>query len=116
MKNHDLGKRGEEIATKFLQEKKYEILHQNWRYQKAELDIICKDQGILVIVEVKARSSNRYGEPETFVSRTQQRHLIRAVNAFVEHFDWQGEIRFDILSICFYPFLKIKHLKNAFYP
>ena len=46
----------------------YEILKQNYRYRKAEIDIIARKDNFIIVVEVKARSSSFYGAPESFVS------------------------------------------------
>jgi len=76
-KNIEFGKRGEKLAEDHLISKGYKILKKNWRFKRAEIDIIAKDkEGILVFVEVKTRSYTYYGEPEVFVDQ-----LIRAPRA-----------------------------------
>ena len=60
--NNILGKRGEELAVRFLEKKDYQILETNWRYRRAELDIIAKDGEVLVFVEVKTKNNNQYGD------------------------------------------------------
>ena len=82
--HNELGKKGEEMARKFLVEKGFEILATNWRYSKDEIDIIARKDNCLVIVEVKTRFSNVFGEPEEFVSNKKQSFLIRAANVYVE--------------------------------
>ncbi|GAB4328172.1 MAG: YraN family protein [Bacteroidales bacterium] len=112
----ETGKMGEALAAKHLQSKGYKILEQNWRYEKDEIDIIATDKNILVIVEVKTRSTNYFGEPEESVSRKKQQNLIRATNAYVEQVNWNGEVRYDIISVVTQPELKIHHIRDAFYP
>lgn len=65
--HNELGKLGEELAVEFLQKNAYEILDQNWRYKKAEVDIIARKGETLAIVEVKTRSTDAFGDPQDFV-------------------------------------------------
>lgn len=62
-----LGTKGEGIAKAYLEENGYEILDENWVYGKAEIDLIAYKNGIMIFVEVKARSSVAFGQPEEFV-------------------------------------------------
>ena len=110
------GKLGEDKATQFLEEQGYEILARNYRYKKSEIDIIGKKAGLLVFVEVKSRSSKAFGEPETFVSPSQQKAIIRAAQTYIQEINWPGDIRFDIIAF----FKKgreeeMTHLPDAFY-
>jgi putative endonuclease len=67
--HNDLGRRGEEIARDYLENLGYGILKMNWKYGRAEVDVIANQQGVIIFVEVKTRSSVDYGMPEDFVSR-----------------------------------------------
>ena len=69
MEKHELGKAAENQALIYLKNKGYHILRQNFRYLKAEVDIIAQIQQTLVIVEVKARSNIAFGDPESFVNK-----------------------------------------------
>lgn len=114
---NDLGKKGEQLAMTFLQEKDYVILHTNWRFQKAELDIIAQQDKITVFVEVKTRKDNYFGYPERAVHPAKEHHLHRAAQAFIEQYKIENEIRFDIISITFknnQPI--IDHIEDAFFP
>lgn len=111
-----IGKKGEELAASYLREKGYEILSRNYRFKKSEVDIICSKNDLLIFVEVKTRSSLKYGQPEVFVSLNQQKAIIRAAEEYLLETDWKQDLRFDIISI----FMKkedaeIEHLKDAFY-
>lgn len=110
------GNRGEDEALQYLREHGFRILNTNWRFKKEEVDIIAENDQWLVIVEVKTRSGNDYGEPQEFVSKKKQRLLIKAANAYVEKYDIQKEVRFDIIAITLYPQYKIVHIDEAFYP
>lgn len=111
-----IGKKGEDLAANYLQQKGYRILSRNYRFKKSEVDIICKKNDLLVFVEVKTGSSLKYGQPEVFVSLNQQRAIIRAAEEYLVETNWKSDLRFDIISI----FMKgeeaeIEHLKDAFY-
>jgi putative endonuclease len=112
-----LGRNGEQEAVKYLQKKGLTIVKLNWRFKKLEIDIIAKDKEELVIVEVKARGTNAFGEPETFVNKRKQNLLIKAANAYILETDFQGETRFDIVAIVEEnsEFI-VKHIPNAFAP
>jgi len=115
--HNELGKKGEEMAQKYLLKKGYTILELNWRYSKDEIDIIARHDSCLIIVEVKTRFTNAFGEPEEFVTNKKQSFLIRAANAYVEKFKSQEEVRFDIVSVLFCgKTWQINHIEDAFYP
>ncbi|PSG90175.1 YraN family protein [Aurantibacter aestuarii] len=114
--HNELGKKGQELAVQFLIENGYTILERNYRFNKAEVDIIALQNDILAIVEVKTRSSLDFGNPESFLKPRQIQNLVKAVNYYVETSNLDVEIRFDIISI-----LKengnytLKLIKNAFF-
>ena len=116
-KHNDFGKLGEELAVNYLIGKGYEILERNWRNIHKEIDIIAKDGKDLVIVEVKTRQSDEYGDPDVAVTKKKQRMLIVAANAYITQNNLDKEIRFDIISIVFKgdePV--IEHIEDAFLP
>jgi putative endonuclease len=115
--HNQLGKEGELIARKMLEGKGYKIIETNWRHDKDEIDIIAMDGDELVIVEVKTRSTDYYGNPEDAVDFQKEIFLIRATEAYLEEMDLDCDSRFDIVSII----LKdgkseIFHIEDAFYP
>lgn len=112
-----LGKNGEQEAVKFLEKKGLTIVELNWRFGKLEIDIIAKDGNELVIVEVKARGTDAFGEPETFVNKRKQSNLIKAANAYIQSANFEGETRFDVIAITEKNSeLLVKHIPNAFAP
>ena len=116
-KHNELGRLGEEIAANYLVEKGYEILERNWRNRHKEIDIIAKDGEDLVIVEVKTRTSDAYGEPDLAVTQQKQTRLIYAANAYIFSHSIDTNTRFDIISIVFdgeKP--DIDHIEDAFLP
>ncbi|TCL10329.1 putative endonuclease [Roseivirga ehrenbergii] len=110
------GKKGEDLAVSFLKKKGYQVLHRNFRHKKSEIDIICSKAGLLVFVEVKSRSSKAFGQPESFVSKSQEQSILKASEAFVLNEDWHGDIRFDIIAIYKNGQIEeIEHFEDAFY-
>lgn len=113
----DTGKRGEQIAVHYLVEKGYEIIETGWKHKHKEIDIIAKKNRMLVVVEVKTRSDNKYTQPEEAVDVKKQRFLSEAIEAFIQDYVDFDEIRFDIIAIL----LKtnehtLYHIENAFEP
>ncbi|MGB1307911.1 MAG: YraN family protein [Oceanihabitans sp.] len=114
--HNELGKKGEELAVNFLLQNGYEILERNYRFQKAEVDIIAKQKNTLAIVEVKTRSTVDFGNPQEFVKPKQIQRLVKAVDAFVIENNLDLEVRFDIIAILKTKnTFEIEHLENAFY-
>lgn len=115
--HNELGKEGEQIAVDLLLQKGYKILNKNWRYLKAEIDIIAqKDPETLVIVEVKTRSNSFVGNPEEFVTPKKIKLLVMAANEYVISRNLNIEVRFDIIAIVKNSkYQKIEHLEDAFY-
>ena len=105
------------MATNLLLQKGYKILERNWHCGHLEVDIIAENDNYLVIVEVKTRKSTAFGNPEIFVDRQKQRHLIRAAMYYAKFKCVTKEIRFDIISVINTPELKeVNHIENAFKP
>ena len=114
-KAHELGKAGEVIAKNYLSQKEFTILHCNWRWQKAEIDIIAKHTNQLVFIEVKTRKNANFGRPSEFVSLKKQELMQEAAEAFLEIHQLKLEIRFDIIGIILNSKdKKIEHIQNAF--
>ncbi len=115
--HNELGKLGEDLAVQYLTDKGYEILERNWRNIHKEIDIIAKEGDDLVIVEVKARQTDEYGEPDIAVTKRKQRMLIAAANAYILRNNLDMSTRFDIVSIVFKDGEPvIEHIEDAFLP
>lgn len=114
--HNDFGKLAEELAVNFLIEKNYKILVQNFRYLKAEIDIIAEFENQIVIVEVKARKTDFFVEPHEAVNKNKIRLIVSATDHFMNVNKKKEEVRFDIISVL--PDksgkLVITHLENAF--
>lgn len=79
-KRHEIGKLGEDLACKYLQNKGYKILERNFEAKQGEIDIIALDKEELVFIEVKTRSNILYGKPAEAVNEIKQNHLIKTKN------------------------------------
>lgn len=117
MANHnELGKKGEQLAVDYLLKKGYDIVERNYRFDKAEVDIIAQQKDTLAIIEVKTRSTKDFGNPQDFVKPKQIKNLVKAVDEYVVVNDLDVEVRFDIIAIVKQgKGFDIEHLEDAFY-
>ncbi len=114
--HNDLGKKGEELAIAFLKKKGYTIRDKNYRYLKAEVDVIAQKEDVLVAVEVKTRSSRDFGLPQDFVTQKKIKLLVLAIDHYVVSKDLDVNVRFDIIAIVHQNNkFEIEHIENAFY-
>ena len=98
-KHNQTGHSGEILAVEYFIKNGYEILHKNWRHRHWEVDMIASRNGMLHFIEVKTRTSLKFGHPEENVDRKKIKFLIDASEEFLyQHPQWQ-RIQFDILSI-----------------
>ena len=117
MATKDIGDKGERLAANYLAQKGYRIRHYNWRFKHKEIDILAYDGDELVVVEVKLRRSDYYGDPSEFVTRKKQRYLIEAAEAYLDTISSEPEVRFDIISILGEENqYQIDHITDAFSP
>lgn len=110
------GNEGEELAAQFLQRKGYEIIARNFRHKRSEIDLIVSKDNWLVFVEVKTRSNIAFGFPEQFVDRRKVNKILEGALYYMELVDWQGNVRYDIVSVHLGTHLPdIVHIEDAFY-
>ncbi len=115
-RHNELGKKGEQLAVDYLIKRGYTIVQRNYRFQKAEVDIIAKIKDTLAIVEVKTRSTADFGNPQDFVKPKQIQRLVKAVDEYVIVNKLDIEVRFDIIAIVRQgKAFTIEHIENAFY-
>jgi len=118
MNKKEIGKLGKDIACKYLLGKKYIILNRNYRQKCGEIDIIVRDlAGFLIFIEVKTRTSNKYGAGYESVDYYKQQKLIKTAYFYLnENKIWDDNFRIDVLSIDL-DFKnrksRVTHLKNA---
>jgi len=111
------GRRGEDLAHRFLRKQGYTIVARNYRLSSgdAEADLIARDGEDLVIVEVKTRATDEFGPPERAVNPEKRRHLMRVAREYARKTDtpWE-QVRFDIVSIVLREPPEITLLRAAF--
>jgi putative endonuclease len=110
------GKEGEALAADFLVAKGFEIIERNYRHKRSEIDLIVKRNNWLIFVEVKMRSSDAYGFPEDFVDHKKAKNIIDGAEEYTYQKNWQGNVRYDIVSIREQQGEReIVHIEDAFY-
>lgn len=114
--HNDFGKHAENVAVDFLVKNNYKILARNFIFQKAEIDIIAEFENQIIIIEVKARSTDFFILPQEAVNKRKIKLIVAATNHFLETNNIEKEARFDIISILKNKAgnLEIQHLQDAF--
>jgi putative endonuclease len=116
-KHNETGKKGEDIAYTYLLEHNIQVLERNWRYKRAEVDVIGMDGKTLVFVEVKTRMDDILGRPENAVHTQKRTLMIKAAIAYMHLIKHGWAIRFDIVSVILRKEKpQIDHFKDAFFP
>ena len=110
------GAEGESLAARFLERHGMTILQRNYRYERGEIDIIAEEGEELVFVEVKARRTKSYGEPEDSVTQHKQEQIQTVAEGYLlEHDIRDRACRFDVVAIMFHNGkAEINHIRNAF--
>ena len=111
-----LGKLGEDISVKYLEKKGYKILERNYRYGRAEIDIICRFEEEIIFVEVKLRSEGMMEYPEQAVGKSKQKNIRLAADFYMIDNDLSIPARFDIIAVVKSDDFEIEHFEDAFYP
>jgi putative endonuclease len=114
-----LGKQGEDLARNFFEQLGFELVEANFRFERAETDLILKDDSkkLLLFVEVKTRSNKAYGEPEESITERKMQQMIKSAQGFLmmypEYEDYDK--RFDVAAIMIEKGVeKINHIENVF--
>lgn len=116
--HNELGKKAEAAARDYLAALGYRIRHYNWTISgsKNELDIVCEKDGMLIVVEVKSRSTEYFEHPKDAVTNSKIRRIVQATHDYIMSYDLNCETRFDVISA--FPqndeSFKIEHIEDAF--
>jgi putative endonuclease len=116
-KKSEVALKGEIIASHYLENKGYEILHKNWRYSRlGEIDIIARKEDAIVFVEVKTRSSLSCGDPLESINVSKQKKIARLAEAYISEnaIPDTYSFRLDAISILLKVPPEINHLKDAY--
>ena len=99
---HELGILGEQIATNYLISQNYEILNRNFSCKQGEIDIIAKDKKEYVFIEVKTRTSSKYGMPSEAVDFNKEKHIKKSSQVYVYLNNLENKyIRYDVIEVYF---------------
>ena len=114
----DLGRRGEDLAHRYLRKRKYVVVARNYRPVSGaagEIDLVVRRGEKLIFVEVKTRASNAVSFPERAVNHEKQRHIIRVARDYARRANvaW-ADVRFDVIAITGAKKPVVEHLKDAF--
>jgi putative endonuclease len=113
------GRRGEDIAHRYLQRVGIVIVARNYRMASGhgELDLIGWERGTLVFVEVKSRQSEEYGAPDRAIGHQKESSLLRAAREYTRQADvpWEN-VRFDVVNVVFSRPPLVTHFRDVFGP
>ena len=108
----EIGWKYERIAGEYLQTLGYEIIEYNYHSRNGEIDIIAKQHGYYVFIEVKYRESEKNGHPLEAVSASKQRTISKCAFSYLQRYGLQGvPVRFDVVGILG---KEIRVIQNAF--
>ncbi|WP_315067418.1 YraN family protein [uncultured Clostridium sp.] len=116
--NKDVGNYCEDLAKDYLKRNRYFILDCNFKNRLGEIDIICTQNNLLIIVEVKGRYNYDYGLPKESISFSKQKSIIKVSTSYISYKKlFNLNVRFDVIEIYLNSnnnIFKIKHIKDAF--
>jgi putative endonuclease len=114
----ETGRAGEDIAARYIEEKGWTIIDRNYRFMKAEADIVAYDGKQIIVVEVKTRSGTGFGEPEESVDDRKKKQLYKATQAWLYERKMEGApVRFDVIAVILKKGAdpEIRHHEGAFW-
>jgi len=94
-----LGREGENRACQYLRRQGYEIIARNWRSRFGEIDIIARNGGSLIFIEVKTRSNAGFGGPEAALDMHKRKRVIAAAKAYLSVVESDLPVRFDLVAL-----------------
>ncbi|KAA9149969.1 YraN family protein [Amycolatopsis acidicola] len=113
----DLGRRGEQMAARYLQKQGFIVLSRNWRCREGELDLVVTDRNTLVVCEVKTRAGDRFGDPTEAVTPAKVARIRRITGQWLSaHCVNWCTVRFDVIAIVLAPpgAMCLRHYPGAF--
>lgn len=116
-KHNILGREGEDIAAKYLEQKGYAVLDRDWHCGHKDLDLVVTKDNTIVFVEVKTRTGNEWGDPQDFITDRKIRRIVNSADAYLRFNQVDMDVRFDVISIVAEGGeYKIEHIEQAFFP
>ncbi len=111
--NKETGNKGETLAAEYLQQKGYIVLARNYRSKWGEVDIVAKHNSTVIFVEVKTKTSDRYGEPWEMVNHWKVGQVKRMGEVWCREFKWEGSVRVDVIGVWMGEIEKIEHWESV---
>ena len=113
-----LGEKGEALAAEYLLKKGYSILERNWRWKRAEIDLIAMKENTLVLAEVKTRSDTFFGTPDAFVTNQKEAMMLDAGYQYALQIKHEWSVQIDIIGIVMNDdeSYTLKHLEDVYFP
>ncbi|MCL2203647.1 MAG: YraN family protein [Defluviitaleaceae bacterium] len=114
---HAAGMEGQQQAEDFLCKKGLRIRARNYRAKTGEIDLIANDGETIIFIEVKARTSLKYGHPREAVTPAKQQRIMRTAQHYIAlHRLHNNALRFDVVEIIVAQGeIHIEHIENAFW-
>ena len=112
----ETGRLGEDVAADYLEAHGIPVMDRNFRFGREEIDLVCLDDGMIVVVEVKARRGTGFGAPEAAVDTAKQKAILRVTEAYLhERRLMPALVRFDVVAVTFHGDTpQVEHFPNAF--
>ena len=111
------GRRGEDLAHRYLERQGLLVVARNWRPSTGagEVDLIAREGDTLAVVEVKSRTDTEYGDPDRNIDAVKRETLVRAARNYARRagIPWD-RVRFDLVSVVLRQPPEIRHLRDAF--
>ncbi len=116
MNRRETGRRGEDIASSYLEAKGYTIIAQSYSSRYGEIDIVAERDSELVFAEVKLRKRGSLVSPEESVTKAKQLRIIKTAYVYLQENPYNGSVRFDVIALYGSEVdFTINHIENAFY-
>jgi len=116
-RHNKIGEMAENLAADYLVRKGYRLLERNWRFSRAEIDVVAMDGDILVFVEVKSLGYDAFTRPEASVTPYKQGLIMDAATQYMHKINHEWEIRFDVISMILNEgeLMELEHFEDAFF-
>ncbi len=110
----ETGRKAERAAVVYLEMRGFEILEQNWRRPRCEIDIVAKKDGTMYFVEVKYRRDDQQGGGFEAITEAKLRQMRRGASIWVEESKWNGEYQLSAVEIAGSDFTVMSFIDNAY--
>jgi putative endonuclease len=114
MSSTDTGHKAETAARVYLEMRGYEIIEQNWRRPRCEIDIIARKDGVIHFVEVKYRFNDKQGGGLEAITSTKLRQMQRAAWTWVDEYEWRGEYVLSAVEVSGPDFTILSFIEDVF--